>query len=512
MLRDDGPIEKDTGYPNRSKKLSVFTGIILISSSFLIYLPVIHHYFVSDDFKVLYRVCRENTIFIKGFFRPLSDITIFLNYQWNGLDPTLFNITNVLIHGINSYLIYLICLYPRLSFSREHNVQFATISAAVFLTYPFHNEAVVWLLGRGASLACLFSLLSILSFFRIKNRNLNIFAVCCFYFISIAAFESTIFFPIIFILLLLLKKESIRYSFFYVCGLTAMLALNLLLRYLISGSIMGSYGKDFFQPQMSTYLMNIAKVSGRLILPPTQNAFLITGIFIGLIAMFVYFLFRYTNKNRNPKISRYLLIITGMLAISCIVPVATGVSTQTSETDRILYFPSVFISMLAGFFIIYVLKNKYYKVIFLMILFSFNFFFLEKNNMNWNKASMVTKSVVATVQSEMLNDKKTGKIFFVNIPTEISGAYSFRNGFPEALKLYNADSTRFIIINLLTRQDQEKITVSKTIENLSIDLQSGVVVKSDSGIRKIYDHGVYQCIVGPADKIYYWDGEFMKSL
>jgi hypothetical protein len=71
---------------------------------------------------------------------------------------------------------------------------FAISSAVIFLSYPFHNEAVVWLLGRGASMACMFSLLSIISFYKIANRRLKRWMVCIGYFISMTAFESTVFF------------------------------------------------------------------------------------------------------------------------------------------------------------------------------------------------------------------------------------------------------------------------------------------------------------------------------
>ena len=497
--------------PRQSRKFSAFIGILIIIGSFLVYLPVVHRFFVSDDFEVLYRVCRENTIFIKGFFRPLSDITIFLNYQSGGLNPTIFNSFNILIHGINTYIIYLICLYSSRSFGQEYNTQFAIISSAIFLTYPFHNEAVVWLLGRGASIACLFSLLSILSFYRIKNRSLNIIAVCCFYFISIAAFESTIFLPVIFILLLVLEKENIRYSIFYMCGLMSMFVFHLLIRHLISGSIMGSYGKDFFHPQLKIYLLNMAKVGGRLILPPTQNAFLITGVFVLLILVSAFYLFRNYKKTTHSLLSRYFLIIIGMLIISCIVPVVTGVSTQTSETDRILYLPSVFVSILEGLFVVYILKKNRLKIGFLIFLFSYNLFFLEKNNLNWIKASFVTRSVMSAIQSAVLNDKAK-KIFFVNIPTEIQGAYSFRHGFPEALKLYDCDSGRFIIINYLSRREQEEIKASKMYENSGINLPPEVVIKSDSGSRRVYYDGVFKYLIRPTDEMYYWNGNLLKNL
>src|SRR3982750_299595 len=156
---------------------------LFIAVSFLIYVPVIGRYFVSDDFKVIYRVCRENTLFIKGFFRPLSDLSIWMNYKLGGFNPTVFNSFNILVHGINAYLVYLTCLCWGQKTDNIKNKRFAIFSSAIFLCYPFHNEAVVWLLGRGASMACLFSLLALVSYFKIEKNSVKQFFFCFFYFI-----------------------------------------------------------------------------------------------------------------------------------------------------------------------------------------------------------------------------------------------------------------------------------------------------------------------------------------
>src|SRR5450631_2244316 len=89
---------------------SIWILFLFVGTSFIIYLPVIDRYFVSDDFNVLYRVCLEHTIFIKRFFRPLSDISIYLNYQLGGINPLVFNSFNMLINGINGWLVYMTCL------------------------------------------------------------------------------------------------------------------------------------------------------------------------------------------------------------------------------------------------------------------------------------------------------------------------------------------------------------------------------------------------------------------
>jgi len=489
---------------NSASNFSYFLPIIFIFGSFLLYLPVINRYFVSDDFKVLNRVCNHHIIFIKGFFRPLSDLSIFLNYQLNGLNPVVFNSFNILLHGINSYLLYLICICLGSNKEKFKVIYFAWISSAFFLTYPFHNEAIVWLLCRGASMACLFSLLAILGFYKIKNTNLRFLFVCASYFISISAFESTLFFPIIFLLLALLENQpfSSLKKWIVFLGLTCI--LHLFLRIFISGSVTGSYGWEFFHSGMRFYIFNIGKVGGRLLLPPLKNANILSAAFLAIIILFGSLIFKNYKKNRLAPERRTSLFLGSMLFIACIIPVLTGISTQTSETDRTLYFPSVFLCMITGYYLTFQVKNFNFKLIITLMIIAYNIFFLEVNNRNWIKASSITHSIMNTIRSE----NSTDRVFFLNIPNEIQGAYVLRQGFQDALKLYGADSSLNIDVNYLPRQDLEKMKaqIKLNLQDEIINLPPDIILKSDSaGCRKIFDHGVlkYTCMAG--DHIYFWN-------
>jgi len=487
--------------------------IIFVSVSFLLYLPVLDHYFVSDDFKVLYRVCLERIIFIKNFFRPLSDISIYLNYRMGGLDPRFFNSFNILIHGMNGYLVYMTCLFFSRNLEKTKRVQFAVISSALFLTYPFHNEGVVWLLGRGASMACLFSLLSILGFYTVENNILKYTSVCISYFISIAAFESTLLFPLIFILLLVFEKQNDRTIRSWVILLTLTFFVHLIGRMLISGSILGSYGNDFFQTDIRSIISNMAKVGGRLVLPPSKNPVLLTSLFFMLAAISGFYFFRNLRQIRRGWTRSFVFILTIMLFISCVVPVITGISTQTTESDRMLYFPSVFLCMIGGWLLTRIKKSEYRWLLFALII-SYNLFFLEWNNLNWKRASAVTWSIMSKIQELSRSEKQEGKVYFLNIPNEINGSYVFRLGFSDALRLYGEDSSRFVAVNYLPRQDLDKITKKTELRpDGELNLPPDIVLKPDSsGCRQIYDHGKLKYAVRPGDRIYFCNPYQLESI
>jgi protein O-mannosyl-transferase len=489
--------------------------LLFIISSFLLYLPVISRQFVSDDYKVLYRVCIEQNLFIKGFFRPLSDISIFMNYKLAGFNPVLFNSFNIIIHGINSYLVYLACMYFFNSVDPYNKKHVALFSSFIFLSYPFHNEAIVWLLGRGASMACMFSLLAVICYYKTANIMLKHFLVCFFYFLSISAFESTIIFPILFILLLWGERQTDSVIGNWSIWLFSTLLIQLFLRYCISGSLMGNYGAEFFHSGIKTYFLHGLKICGRLFLPPAENAFLITSVFILSVAVVTWLLFKNMRKIRRLPVWRKSISLSGMLLIACIVPAISGISTQTSETDRALYFPSVFLSIIIGLFMVYGIKKLSTRTVTLLLILAYNIFFLEKNNKNWIEASAITKSVVDKTLEISSRQKTAGRVYFLNIPNEISGAYVFRLGFSDALRVYKADTNRFTVVNYLPRQDIEKMKVKFILHpgDDSLLLPPDITMKTEpGGCRTVYDHGKLRFTSRPDDHIFFWNVDELEEI
>ena len=485
--------------------------VFFIACSYLLYGSVVTRYFVSDDFNVLYRVCIERIIFIQRFFRPLSDLTIYLNYRMDGLNPIVFNSFNILVHSVNAYLVFLCCFHLGHTMDKKLRYPFALFASLTFISYPFHNEAVVWILGRGASMACLLSLLAILCFYKIKKRLPQVVAVCLFYFISMLAFESTMVFPFIFLLVLVFENQNRQSMTRWSALLLLTLFIHLLLRINISGTVLGSYGSDFFHNGVKIYLLNIIKVFGRLIFPPSSNAKVFSALVLMLIAAIIVLAGKNYRKKGNSVFCREILLLTGMLIIACIIPVVTGISTQTSESDRMLYFPSVFLSMLTGYGVVVLIKKSGLKIMLMAGIIIYNLYYLEQNNRNWEKASHITYSIIDKIQTE----NTTGRIFFLNIPNEINGAYVFRHGFADALELFGKDSNRFIAVNYLPRQDLEKMKTEIRLDNRApvVVLPPDILMKQDStGCRQIYDHGVLSYTMHPGDQIYFWNVDRLENI
>jgi protein O-mannosyl-transferase len=486
----------------------LFLFILFIATAFIIYAPVLHHFFVSDDFKVLYRVTSERVIFIPGFFRPLSDLTILVNFLTGGLNPVWYNSFNILVHGINGFLIYLLCIRIAGNIQeRSRAVYFAILSSAFFIAYPFHNEAVVWMLGRGSGMACMFALAGFLCYYEIRKINLKIAASCLCYFVSMAAFESTMIFPLIIWLMLFFEKQKSEIKRKWAFALLVTFCLHLAFRYFLSGSILGSYGNEFFHTSLKKYFLGIAKTGGRLILPPSNNAALLTSVFILLICYAVYYVVRHIHDIKQNKIWRTIAILCLILVITCVIPFVAGVSTQTSESDRLLYFPSVFVCMIWALLIVFIISHKGLQRLLIFSTFVYGLVFLELNNLNWRKASSITRSMLKKVNEETASGN-SGRIYFMNIPEEIEGAYVFRIGFSDAMKLYGFDPGRFVVINYLHRSvpDQIKNDVMAIGDTTVISLSPDIILKKlPLGNYQIYEQAKLKFTCRADDKIYFWN-------
>lgn len=91
------------------------------------------------------------------FFRPLGYLSYWLDYRWAGENAALWHGWNVVIHTINSLLVYVLCrtLLPRpIS---------ALVAALLFGVYAAHVEVVSWMAARFDLLAFLFSVTALIA-------------------------------------------------------------------------------------------------------------------------------------------------------------------------------------------------------------------------------------------------------------------------------------------------------------------------------------------------------------
>ena len=106
------------------------------------------------------------TTFDPELYIPATLVSFQLNYLVSGLSPWSYHLVNVLLHGMNAILLFLILKKVT---GAPHASLFA---AALFAVHPINAEAVVWITARKDLLSTFFALASTLSFLKQTRRGL----------------------------------------------------------------------------------------------------------------------------------------------------------------------------------------------------------------------------------------------------------------------------------------------------------------------------------------------------
>ena len=192
-------------------------GIILIVTVFC-YQPMMRHSFTNwdDDHYVLNNkllkgpdwggIWTEN---VAANYHPLTLVSLAMNYQAGGPVASSFLWTNLLLHLINTLLVWL--------FVRKlANMQawIPVFCAAIFALHPMHVESVAWISERKDLLYTLFFLLAAWSYINyIVARKAKWYALafllCLF---SLLSKPAAVVLPVVFVLLDILKGRAFNRS------------------------------------------------------------------------------------------------------------------------------------------------------------------------------------------------------------------------------------------------------------------------------------------------------------
>ncbi|MBS1567074.1 MAG: hypothetical protein JST39_22015 [Bacteroidetes bacterium] len=497
------------------KKYRFFFFFLLLVTA--IYSPVINKSFSSDDFEIIRRVVfAKHGIFIKGFFRPLSDITLYyLNYCFVGFRPLWYNIYNIISHSCTAWLIMLIA--ERIPWIPEdRRVFFSRLAALLFITYPFHNEPVVWAVGRASLMAGLFGSLAMLTALSALQNRLKYLLTCAFCFIAMSGYESVLVLPGIILLLIYDPKEKLRSYLPWIGWLGLTLFIHLVVRVLISGVFVGVYGSEMMSRSPTSFIGKWLKVIGRVMLPPMENASLLVSLFgveMVLLTGAIYLLWK--KRGTFPAGYYGLLRFLAMLMLTLIIPLLFGMSTRTYEGDRLFYFPSVVLAFTLSW-LITALTGRRTAWFAGGLLVGYQLVLLLITIYNWREASRITKDIINKVQAVRDGTPPSARIFVINVPEEYEGAFVFRHGFYDALWWKGVDTSSIRMVNMIrTEQRRQAGSLGPAPqEDGTIFFPPSVTLsftRDTSGIRTHNDHYLLSADTA-RDCILYWDGNSLKQL
>jgi protein O-mannosyl-transferase len=166
------------------------------------YGPALHGPFVFDDAALPYYLPNfPNALsaWIHGV-RPLLMFTYWINYQLSK-DPFSFHVFNVILHALNSILIFVIVR----KLARTSDDLLPAFAAAVFLLHPIQTEAVSYIASRSEDLSVMFFLSALAVFLHGYDRPAGLsygraLAVLALFAAAVATKEHTLVLPALLLL------------------------------------------------------------------------------------------------------------------------------------------------------------------------------------------------------------------------------------------------------------------------------------------------------------------------
>lgn len=175
-------------------KLSTVIAIVLLGG--LIYQPGLQGHYIFDDFpnvvsnEKLHQIeagelsiLQAHDAGISGpLKRPLSMLSFAVNVSLTGFDPYYLKLTNLAIHMVNAFLIYLLCLNLLRLATRRNLLQessgprveiIAFLAAMFWLVHPINLTSVLYVVQRMNALSALFVLAGLVAYLQLRNHEVS---------------------------------------------------------------------------------------------------------------------------------------------------------------------------------------------------------------------------------------------------------------------------------------------------------------------------------------------------
>lgn len=223
MLHRSSDLEK-----NMIIKKSYFYLLILFLVTFIVYFPSLHNQILGvwDD---QWQVCNVWTEYglalanisdivlnsLKGQYSPINQMMYSLIFSVDEYNPFLFHLYSLLLHSVNTCLVFLIikrsCVFfPEIN--QENTLTVSFLSALLFAVHPLQVESVAWISASKVVLFSFFYLLGMLVFLMFldsKKKRYYFYAILCFI-LSYGSKEQAVTFSFCLVILSWLKGENLK--------------------------------------------------------------------------------------------------------------------------------------------------------------------------------------------------------------------------------------------------------------------------------------------------------------
>lgn len=440
--------------------------VIIVLVGFFICNPTIDNYFLGDDFgHIQFFHSKTLTHFPKLFLnvndagedlwgepndtiRPILSLSFKLNYYFFGVNPIGYHLVNIILHILNSLLIYLIVI--TLTSGRNW---VAFVSSLLFIVAPVHSEPISWITGAQVDSLPTFFYLGAFLFFALFRSTLLLRYYC----LSIVMFVLGLFTKEI---LITLPLMLISYDVFFKTaagGKTPFKILKSLITYapfcvlvLFYLCLRRVFFGDFVREQLigintlREFLTQQGHNFRYLLLPfdaviknrplTLYDCFtlILAGITLSIFLISFIFLLRDRSKyNKAITCILYFGMVWYLISIISLI--------VTYPSPRHLYLPSCGIYIAIAFLLVpFSLKHtitlniaRLATIVFLIALYGYT---LVKDNSDWVKAGIISQKAKVGIEKSVETIPKGSTIIISDIPASNGKSWVWRWVLPFALQ------------------------------------------------------------------------------
>jgi hypothetical protein len=387
-----------------------------------------------------------------------------------------YHITNVLLHLCNTLLativFQMLLKFTVLDEVRARNAGY--IFFFLFLLSPVHTEPLCYLLGREGIVATVFCTLSLLFFLKANFEHMGLLVISqCFFLLALFSYETSWAFPVILLLVANYLKQykplTRRIFFIYVMPFFAVFCLWFLVNIFFLNQLKTTpYGNDAF---LSFNPLRLAKnmviLFFRNVVPPFESTAIFVTLSVITAGLCIYVFTILKRKNTPLFFFALLIVICSVLAY---LPALTfDINSNALESERYIYFSSVFAIMFLALAISLLQNQQTRKVVVIIVCGIYAYFFFATIN-NYIQGSKLSQSYLEHLAREQGDAKK---IYLINEPSEYNGALLFStNGNMQDSSKKNFYTIDDFMQSLYAKTNSEYITLSKK------EILSGYAIKN----------------------------------
>jgi len=180
-----------------NKRKNIFFALaIVVLVTWLCYLPSCKNQFVNwDDCQYVYENADIDLSQPGNFdkllssvyasnYHPVTMLSLAFDFLFSGYTPHAYHVTNLILHLLNTVLVFLLLLAIGRKIKLSRAVWIAFIAALLFGIHPLHVESVAWISERKDLLYTFFYLLSLLCYIRYLKGQRQVL----FFLLSVLAF------------------------------------------------------------------------------------------------------------------------------------------------------------------------------------------------------------------------------------------------------------------------------------------------------------------------------------